>query len=89
MQKLKGTYDIILLSNVGEYFGSINNPLTLEEYRTFINEYYGLLNDDGLLINYLYRRGDRLFLNSNITISDIKDNVIGITDNMGYLRVRK
>lgn len=89
-ESFRNNYDIILLSNITEYFGTQKKPLTLQEYQDFINKYFGLLNGDGLLINYLYIKGGKPFLNSDILLSDlIKGDVVLINENAGYLRVRK
>lgn len=85
-------YDLILLSNISDYLGKIQNPLTLEEFNSFIDNFYKLLNDRGTVINYIYGFYDEvLFKNSVITESDIpKSNLVRIEEaNHGYYRVRK
>lgn len=90
-----GTYDIILLSNIADYFGRIGVPLRLEKFRDYINSYYDLLNKDGLIINYLFgTKCKHLITDSLITIEDLgRDNVMlctsDILSNQGYYRVRK
>lgn len=85
-------YDLILLSNISDYLGKIQKPLTLEEFNNFIDNFYKLLNDGGTIINYVYGfYDDFLFKNSIITESDIpKSNLVRIEEsNHGYYRVRK
>jgi len=50
-------YDIILLSNIADYFGTVRSPMKLKEFEKFIRTYYNLLAKNGLLINYLYLGG--------------------------------
>lgn len=89
---LSGGYNIILLSNISDYLGSEKRPLTMEEFRTFIDAFYSLLSDDGILINYLYGFKDEFLIkNSIITRREISsNNLVRIGDiNQGYYRVRK
>lgn len=57
--KLSKTYDIILLSNIADYFSKSNPNFGLQEFKKFIASYLNLLNPDGVLINYLYRINDQ------------------------------
>lgn len=89
---LEGDYDITLLSNISDYLGNEKRPLTIEEFNTFIDLFYNLLSDNGVLINYLYGfKDDFLIKNSIITRRDIPNNNLVKIDfsNMGYYRVRK
>lgn len=91
---LKGNYDIALLSNVSDYLGTENEQLTLDGFNDYINSFLSLLNNDGLIINYLYGlRRKYVIQNSSITLNDLgKDNVIKLTNSFnseGYYRVRK
>ncbi len=54
-ERLSSTYDIILLSNIGDYFSFINPKFGLKEYQEFITSYKKKLNSGGMLINYLYK----------------------------------
>lgn len=53
-EELSSTYDIILLSNIADYFSYANPEFGLKEFKTFIKSYMKILNHDGILINYLY-----------------------------------
>lgn len=89
---LKGDYDIALLSNICDYLGSEERPLTIEKFNDFIDLFYNLLNDNGIIINYLYGfKDDFLIKNSILTRRDIpSSNLVRIEDtNQGYYRVRK
>ena len=91
---VEGPYDIILLSNIADYL-SKHIPLRLNEFRNYIKGFYGLLNRDGLLINYLYNLSDKYIIaDSLITKEDLgTDNVVAcssdILNDQGYYRVRK
>lgn len=91
---VSGEYDIVLLSNVSDYLGTIDNPLTYEEFRKYINSFLPLLNENGLIINYLYGlRHKHVIQNSLVTLDDLgRDNVVRFGygfSNEGYYRVRK
>ena len=90
---LSGGYDIILLSNISDYLGKKKRPLALDEFKKFIMSFYSLLNDDGIIINYLYDIYERYIIkNSIITKDDLGyDNVKRVlsTNNQGYYRARK
>lgn len=86
-----GNYDIILLSNIADYFGGEYHLTTLEEFLSFINGYYQLLNENGVLIHYLYQLKERnIIKNSCITPSDLDQNsVYQIDKKEGYYLIRK
>lgn len=89
---LRDNYDIALLSNISDYLGSERKHLTIEEFANFINSFYDLLSDNGILINYLYGFKDNFLIkNSIITKRDIpSSNLVRVNDtNQGYYRVRK
>lgn len=91
-KNLKGDYDIALLSNISDYLGNEKRPLTIEEFNDFIDLFYNLLSDNGIIINYLYGFKDAFLIkNSMITRRDIPNNNLVKIDftNMGYYRVRK
>lgn len=58
-EELTSTYDIILLSNIADYFSKSNPDFGLKEFKEFIKSYINLLNPDGVLINYLYSVNDQ------------------------------
>lgn len=92
VKHLDKTYDLILLSNIADYLGNDNHCLTLEEFNSFIRTFYNLLNDKGLIINYLYGFKDEfLFKNSIITRKDIPNsNLVRLGEtNQGFYRIRK
>lgn len=91
-KNLKGDYDIALLSNISDYLGSEKRNLTIEEFDDFIDLFYNLLSDNGVLINYLYGFKDEFLIkNSMISRREIPSNNLVKIDftNMGYYRVRK
>lgn len=85
-----GNYDLIILSNISDYLGS-DKPLTLEEFKNYINTFKELLKKDGLLINYLYGlRSKFVIQNSTVRLEDLEiNNVVKFWGNEGYLRIRK
>lgn len=90
--RVKGNYDLILLSNISDYLGK-DKLLTKEEFDRYIASFYSLLNVRGLIINYLYRVGPcgPLIESSNIHLRDLgEENVFKIPGTTeGYYRVRK
>lgn len=92
---VKGPYDIILLSNISDYFGTKVVPAGLEEFETYVKSYERLLDRDGILINYLYfLNSPYVIKDSTITKNDLgEDNIFSFKGaNMsgeGYYRVRK
>lgn len=88
-----GDYDIILLSNIADYFGTIRNPMKLCNFEKFIRTYYEILAHDGVLINYLYLNdfNEVCMGHSNISNDDLgEDNIYPTTyDDQAYLRIRK
>lgn len=94
-QTVCGPYDIILLSNIADYFGKNNIPLRLDDFKAYIDSYYNLLNQGGLLINYLYGiRFKHIICDSFVTMEDLGlENIVPCSDDIleeqGYYRVRK
>lgn len=93
-EKLAAKYDIILLSNIADYLHQENKLLTLEEFEAYIQGFYNLLNDDGVLINYFFGRvkGEKepLIPASLINLENIgKENVAYLRNGLSYYRVRK
>lgn len=92
--ELRQEYDIILLSNIADYIHREDQLLTVEEFKDFVNRFYNLLNEDGVLINYFFNivRGDRVPLvpKSLVTLNSLgKDNVVFLNNGESYYRVRK
>ena len=89
-EKLNDKYDLIILSNVVEYFGTEKELLNYEQFLKYLNSYQKLLNEDGVLINYFYHLDKNYaFPNSNITTHDLNDfpiRLLGTND--GYLLKR-
>lgn len=54
-KKLSSTYDIILLSNVADYFSYAQPEFGFQDFKEFITSYMKILNPGGMLINYLYK----------------------------------
>jgi len=50
----KGTYDLVLLSNISDYFGTKNCTLGIDEFKAYIRGFEKIMNKDGVLVNYLY-----------------------------------
>lgn len=53
-EELTSTYDIILLSNIADYFTYSKPEFGLKEFKKFITSYMKILNPNGILIHYLY-----------------------------------
>ena len=76
-QELSSTYDIILLSNIADYFSYANPEFGLKEFKEFMACYMKILNPGGILINYLYKISDRNPIKGlSITKEDIGSNNI-------------
>lgn len=92
---IKGSYDIILLSNVSDYFGTKVLPLESSEFKSFIGSFEGLLDKNGVLINYLYFLNNPYIIKDSIvTKNDLgEDNIIAFNSSdfngEGYYRLRK
>lgn len=69
-EKLLNNYDIILLSNIADYL-SYNRYSGISEFHSFIGNYYGLLNPDGVLINYFYNRNNRPIKKLPFTLEEL------------------
>lgn len=94
-KKTQGNYDIILLSNIADYLGTIMNPLKLEDFEAYLAPFKSMLNDNGILINYLYSINRYMMIkHSNISIYDLgEENIIEFDDDRlvgeSFYRVRK
>lgn len=92
---MKEPYDIILLSNISDYFGTKVMPLESCEFKSFIGRFEDLLNKNGVLINYLYFLNNPYVIkDSIITKSDLgEDNIVAFNNldfnGEGYYRLRK
>lgn len=90
---VSGNYDIILLSNIIEYLNNKEHVLTLKEFQDYINSFYSLLNNDGVIISYLYMLYyNKVMWNSDITMSDLGNrNIHEVKNRCGesYYRIRK
>lgn len=99
ISRFDGGYDIVLLSNVVDYFGSYDSPLTLEEFKNFMEKILKLLNPDGLIISSIFWLAAHLkdddytlFKGSEVTLENLgRDNVRVLPNAFGhgYYRVRK
>lgn len=91
----KGTYDLVLLSNISDYFGTKNCTLGIDEFKAYIRGFEKIMNKDGVLVNYLYFLNNPFIIkDSDITINDLgKENIFGFKNSEfsgeGYYRVRK
>ncbi len=94
-KRVAGNYDIILLSNIADYLGSLTDPLKINEFEAYLAPFKNMLNDDGVLINYLYHANrDNIINRSSISLQDLgKENVIGFDyvrfTGEAFYRVRK
>lgn len=89
-------YDIIILSNIADYLSQMINDFDIFNFEEYINSFVRLLNDEGLLINYLFGLDSAsVILGTCISKSDLPDNSIfkintfPFSKNQGYYRVRK
>lgn len=57
--QLSNMFDIIILSNIADYLGNENHPLSLTDFMAYIDSFYKLLNENGILINYIYYFGKK------------------------------
>ncbi len=80
-EELSSTYDIILLSNIADYFSYAKPEFGLKDFKEFITSYMKILNPDGILINYLYKINDQNPIrNLPITKEDLgSDNIYPVT----------
>lgn len=87
---LSSSYDLILLSNVSDYFGTKGNKLTSSEFRSYLHSYQNLLNPEGVLINYFYHLNHYYIIpNSFVTSSDLSDyHFYMVGSNDGYILQR-
>lgn len=78
---LTGNYGAILLSNITDYLGSANDELTMTKFREYIGSFAKLLDDPGVIINYLYGlNSQELILDSPITLEQLgHENVRRLT----------
>lgn len=97
-RRVNGPYDLILLSNITDYFGTSFNHFQKDSFDDYLGDYYDLLNEGGSVINYLFYRydfRDRVFHakvidNSDITLEDLGfQNITQLDDDEGFYRLRK
>lgn len=76
-EELSKKYDIILLSNIADYFHYANPEFKVKDFQEFITSYKKFLNLDGILINYFYNiNQEKPIRNLPITKEDLGTNNI-------------
>ncbi len=93
---VKPGYDIILLSNIADYLNQMIKGFNIYDFDKFIGSFFKILNNQGLLINYLFGLDTAsVILGTCISRSDLPDNSVckietyPFSKNQGYYRVRK
>lgn len=86
-------YSCILLSNVADYiFSSLDSASDCEEkLKSFIADYYRLLQRDGVLVNYSFGFGNERLIYGNIPFDNIDAEFkkVPYSSRQGYYLVRK
>ncbi len=76
---------MILLSNIADYLSYTSTVFGTEEFLEYIESFNKLLNDEGVIINYLYNFGEEV---KNDNIVRLETNPFNL-QHEGYYRVRK
>lgn len=82
-------YDIILLSNIADFFGNEGTDVSLEDLNRFLVGYYNYLKENGVVVGYTFRMTEDYFLRSNILRKDFDGETYKINGEGYYLKRKK